>query len=95
MDLHLITQSSGYYFGYYEIGEFKLIDTNLVKVRSYPVHHCTKGRVSEDNNIYIGCRETDTHYLVKLNWKPNTNPEIIWKKFILFQNLFSIGYHWV
>lgn len=81
LDFHMLSQTHGYYFGYYEIGEFKLTkDANLAKIRSYPVQHCTKGRVTESNNIYIGCRENDIHFLVKLNWKSDKNPKILWKK---------------
>ena len=75
--------SHGYYFGYYEMGEFKLTkDAKLAKIRSSLVQNCTKGRVTKSKNVYIGCRENDKHFLVKLNWKSNKDPKVLWKKAI-------------
>ena len=83
LDLHMFSPSHGFYFGYYEIGEFKLTEEmRLKKLRSYPVQNCTKGRVTKSKYIYIGCRENDDYFLVKLNWKSNKNPEILMKKSI-------------
>ncbi|GAH43452.1 unnamed protein product, partial [marine sediment metagenome] len=81
LDFHMLSQSHGFYFGYYEMGEFKLIkDGKLEKIRSYPVHNCNKGRVNKSNNVYLGCRENDKYFLVKLSWKSNRDPKILWKK---------------
>jgi len=83
LDLQMLSQSRGYYFGYYEIGEFELIkDMKLVKIRSYPVQNCTIGRITESNKIYIGLRENNTYFLAKLNWKTNQDPKYLWKKVI-------------
>jgi len=80
LDLHMQSPFHGYYFGYYEMGEFKLTkDATLVKIRSYPVQNCTRGRVTKSKNVYIGCRENDKYFLVKLNWKSNKDPKILWK----------------
>jgi len=81
LDFHMLSQSHGFYFGYYEMGEFKLTKyARLVKIRSYPVHHCTKGRVNKSNDVYLGCRENDKYFLVKLGWKSDKDPNILWKK---------------
>ena len=100
LDLHMDTPSHGYYFGYYEIGEFKLTeDSNLEKIRSYPIPYCTNGRVTQSKHIYIPCREDNKHFLIKLNWK-SESPEIMWKKAIpsaatvieLLDNYLFIGF---
>ncbi|GAG78739.1 unnamed protein product, partial [marine sediment metagenome] len=55
-------------------------DAKLVKVRSYLVQNCTKGRVNKSKYVYLGCREKDKKFLVKLSWKSNKDPKILWKK---------------
>jgi len=81
LDLHMLSQSHGYYFGYYEIGEFKLTeDSKLEKIRSYPLEYCTAGRATKSKHVFLGCREEDKHLLVKINWKSESNPNILWKK---------------
>ena len=83
LNLHMDSPSHGYYFGYYEMGEYKLTkEANLVKIRSYPVQNCTNGCVTKFKNVYFGSRENDKYFLVKLSWKANRDPIILWKKVI-------------
>ena len=83
LNLQMDSPSHGYYFGYYEMGEYKLTkDANLVKIRSYPVQNCTNGCVTKSKNVYFGSRENDKYFLVKLSWKSNKDPKILWKKTI-------------
>ena len=83
LDLHMLSQSHGYYFGYYELGEFKLTkDIDLIKIQSFPLQNCTTGRVTESKKVYICCRENYEYFLVKLNWKSGKKPKKLWKKVI-------------
>jgi hypothetical protein len=82
LDLQMVTPSHGFYFGYYEIGEFKTEDSNLEKIWSYPIQYCTRGRITKSKHIYLGCRADEDYFLVKLIWKSIEAPEILWKKHI-------------
>lgn len=73
----------GYYFGYYEIGEFSLENNKLVVIKSFPINFCTKGFVTPSKHVFVGFREEDpnnsfsSYFLAKLEWE---ELRILWKK---------------
>lgn len=86
LEICMDTPTHGYYFGYYEIGEFSLSDNKLLIKRSFPLKYCTKGSVTHSRQVFLGFREDDTikslsyYYLMKLDWKERREPRIVWKK---------------
>jgi len=69
------TTTHGYYFGFYEIGEFSLNDNNLEVIKQYPVNHCTRGCIAPHKQVFFGFREDNpntnlsSYFVSKLDWE--------------------------
>ena len=89
LDICMNTPYHGFYFGLYEIGEFKInFGTLELEIeRKFPCKYVNSGAIminKKEKSVYFGLRESESHSpegphhysLVKLDWNSR---EILWK----------------
>jgi len=81
LGLQMLTATHGFYFGYYEIGEFFLKKSNkLLKRKVFPVNVCIIGCGTVLKQLYLSVRKNDKYFIIKLDWKRKHVPVLIWEK---------------
>ncbi|MHA1168661.1 MAG: hypothetical protein ACTSRU_12615 [Candidatus Hodarchaeales archaeon] len=106
LDLYLEDDSHGYFFGLYQIGEFRIGENDTVEsVRDFDIQFVNSGwPVSDKKLFYLSIGEGEVigsrnYFLVEMDWNA-APPRINWKKplqsaavsMFLHQNLLFLGF---
>ncbi|MHA2238577.1 MAG: hypothetical protein ACXAB2_09445, partial [Candidatus Hodarchaeales archaeon] len=86
LDFFMKTNDHGFYFGLYEIGEFKLSSSGRIQLlKTLEIDYLGPGIVTPDNLIYTSIRNNETldgphnDFLVLIDWNQDS-PCVIWKE---------------
>jgi hypothetical protein len=88
LNIDMLSENHGYYFGLYEIGEFEIINSIVHLLRNFQLHYVDRGWITQENYLLLSLRqklpdETEQakyeYFISTFSWERNKKLKKHWE----------------